>query len=381
MDLHARYPALSDLRRRARARLPHFVWEYLDSGTGQDHTKARNRAELDAIHFTPSVLHGDIAPDLTTPLLEQEFSLPVGVAPVGMSGLIWPDAERLLARMAANQNIPYVLSNVASRTPEQMQGYAAEGSWFQLYPPKDPEIRSDMLRRVREAGFGTLVMTLDVPTGSRRERQARSGLTQPPRLTPRLLAQIAARPAWAMGMARQGMPRMLFIDDYAPGTKGLPSNAHIGYLLRTSPDWDYLAWLRDAWDGPMIAKGVLCPADAVKLERAGVDAIWVSNHAGRQFDAAPATIEVLPSIREATHLPLIFDSGIESGLDILRAVALGADLVMLGRGWHYALAALGPDGPAHLAGILREDLKANMGQLGLTRPTEAVTRLIAPTAG
>lgn len=376
MGLHTRYPALCDLRHRAKARLPHFVWEFLDSGTGQDHTKERNRTELDVIRFSPSVLHGDIAPDLTTPFLEQEFSLPVGVAPVGMSGLIWPDAERHLARMAAEQGIPYVLSNVASRTPEQMMEHSAEGSWFQLYPPRDPEIRADMLRRVRGAGFGTLVMTLDVPAGSRRERQARSGLTQPPRLTPRLLAQIATRPAWALGMARQGMPRMPFIDDYSPMTKGLPSNAHIGYLLRTSPDWDYLAWVRDAWDGPMIAKGVLCPEDAGKLERAGVDAIWVSNHGGRQFDAAPATIEVLPSIREATRLPLILDSGIEAGLDVLRAIALGADMVMLGRGWHYALAALGPKGPAHLAEILREDLKANMGQLGLSNLKDANSRLI-----
>jgi L-lactate dehydrogenase (cytochrome) len=238
-----------------------------------------------------------------------------------------------------------------------------------------------MINRVRAAGFSTLVMTVDVPSGSRRERQARSGLTQPPRLTPRLLAQIATRPAWALGLARLGMPRMPFIDDYAPMTKGLPSNAHIGYLLRTSPDWDYLRWVRDAWDGPMMVKGVLNPEDAARLEHEGIDAIWISNHGGRQFDAAPATIEALPAIRSVTTLPLILDSGVESGLDILRAIALGADYVMMGRGWHYALAALGAKGPAHLADILREDLKANMGQLGLSRLNQVRDRLLPCRAG
>jgi L-lactate dehydrogenase (cytochrome) len=377
MSLHDRYPALSDLRARARARLPHFVWEYLDAGTGADQTKARNRHALDAVRLLPSILHGEVSPDLRTPFLAQSFALPVGMAPVGMSGLVWPEAEAHLARVAAAENIPFTLSTVASQTPEDLAAVVAEGSWFQLYPPRDPEMRTDMLRRARDAGFTTLVLTLDVPAASRRERQARSGLTQPPRLTPRLLAQVARCPAWAMGMARTGMPRMRLIDDYAPATQGLPSTAHAGYLLRTAPDWGYLEWVRKAWEGPLIVKGVLDATQAAPLQAAGVDAIWVSNHAGRQCDGAPATIEVLPAIRSATSLPLIFDSGVETGLDILRALALGADFVMLGRGWHYALAALGPEGPAHLADILREDLKANMAQLGLTRPSEARTRLFA----
>jgi L-lactate dehydrogenase (cytochrome) len=147
-------------------------------------------------------------------------------------------------------------------------------------------------------------------------------------------------------------------------------------LLRTSPDWDYLLWLRDAWDGPLVVKGVLRGDDAAMLEKEGADAIWISNHAGRQFDAAPATIEALPEVRAATTLPVIMDGGIEGGLDILRAMALGADFVMMGRAWHFALGALGAEGPAHLADILREDLKANMGQLGLHRVSEAPSRLI-----
>jgi len=221
---------------------------------------------------------------------------------------------------------------------------------------------------------------VDVPVPSRRERQVRSGLTTPPRLTPRLMAQVARCPAWALGIARHGMPRMRLIDEYAGKTSGLPSNKHAGYLLRTAPDWDYLRWLRDAWDGPMIVKGVLDAGDATRLEGEGVDAVWISNHAGRQFDAAPATIESLPAIRAATTLPVLIDGGFETGLDILRAIALGADFVMLGRPWHYALGALGADGPAHLTDILTQDLIANMGQLGLSALSGAHARLVLGTS-
>ncbi|MGB8621270.1 MAG: alpha-hydroxy acid oxidase [Paracoccaceae bacterium] len=367
MDLHSRYPAISDLGDRARRRIPRFVWEYLDSATGTEATQRRNRAALDAVTMVPSILHGEFTPDLSVELLGRSHPLPVGMAPVGMSGLVWPDAERLLARAATAEGLPYGLSTVASRTPEEV-GAALDGNgWFQMYPPRDPEIRADMMDRARRAGFRVLVLTADVPVASRRERQVRSGLRQPPKLTPRLMAQVARCPAWALGTARMGMPRMRLLDSYADTAQSLGSTAHVGYLLRTSPDWEYLRRLRAEWEGPLVVKGVLRADDAARLQDEGADAIWISNHAGRQFDAAPATAEVLPEIRAATTLPVIFDGGIEGGLDICRAFALGADFVMLGRAWHYALGALGAAGPTHLADILRKDLEANMGQLGVRR--------------
>ena len=352
MNLHSTFPGVMDLKWRARRRLPKFVWEYLDSGTGTEATKARNRAALDRVGFMPSILHGPLECDLSTTFLGHRFPLPFGVAPIGMSGLIWPEAERHLARSAARAGIPWTLSTVATQSPEDMAPHLGEHAWFQLYPPKRPEIRHDLVKRARDAGFTTLVLTADVPVASRRERQTRSGLTQPPKLTPRLLAQVALRPAWALGMARTGMPRMRTLDKYIDGQlKTLPPTAHIGYILRTSPDMDYVKWLRDHWDGPFIVKGVLRPEDAARLQAAGV----VGN---------PQRIDALPSIRAATKLPLIFDSGVEGGLDILRAIALGADFVMLGRAFHFALAALGADGPDHLIDILKRDMEANMGQLG-----------------
>ena len=380
MDLHSRYPAIADLARRAQRRLPPFVWEFLDSATGIESTKARNRAALDRVGFLPSILHGPLEIDLSTSLFGDTLPLPFGVAPVGMSGLIWPDAEGHLARSAATAGIPYTLSTVASQSPEDLAPHLGEQAWFQMYPPKDPDIRKDMLARAKSSGFKVLVLTTDVPVASRRERQVRSGLTQPPRLTPRLFAQAVANPTWALGMARRGMPHMRTLDKYVTGEMGsLSSTAHIGYLLRTSPDWEYVQWLRDHWQGPMVIKGVMNPVDAQRLQQMGVDALWVSNHGGRQFDASPASIEMLPEIRQATTLPLIFDSGIEGGLDMLRALALGADYIMLGRAFHFALAALGAPGPAHLIDVLKQDLMSNMGQIGATDVTSLpLTRTLTP---
>jgi len=365
MDLHAKFPALSDLRKRAQQRIPKFVWEYLDSGTGDEATKARNRAALDRIGMMPSVLHGEFTPDLSTTFLSKKMPLPFGIAPIGMSGLMWPDAEGHLARAAARADIPYSISTVATQSPEDIAPHLGEHAWFQMYPPRDADIRRDMLARAKSAGFSTLILTVDVPVASRRERQVRSGLTNPPRLTPRLLAQVAMRPAWAMGMAQRGMPHMRGLDKYAnAATNGLSPTAHVGYLLRTAPDWKYVNLLRDEWGGDLFVKGVMRPQDAKRLESIGVDSVWILNRAGRLFDGGPAAIEVLPEIRAATKLPLIFDSGIEGGLDILRALGLGADFVMLGRAFHYVLGSLGPQGIDLLIDILARDMGSNVGQVG-----------------
>lgn len=371
MSLDDSHPSLADIAARARRRLPRFVWEFLDSGTGTEASMHRNTRALDRVTLMPGVLGGEIAPRLETDLLGRTHALPFGIAPVGMSGLMWPGAERHLARLGVAERIPYVLSTVAAATPEEVGPHVGDEGWFQFYPPKDPEIRQDLLNRARDSGFRVLVLTVDVATASRRERQRRAGLTMPPRITPRLMTDAILHPAWALATLRAGIPSLVTMERYAGGLTATHSTAHIGYLLRTAPDWDYLNWLRDAWTGPLVVKGVLNPQDAAKI--AGIaDAVWVSNHGGRQFEAAPAPADVLPAIRKAVgpDYPLIADGGVRSGTDILRYIALGADFVMLGRAFHHGLAAFGPKGAAHVVHILREGLKADLGQLATRRPAE-----------
>ena len=378
MDLDNKYPAISDLRRKARRRMPHFMWEYLDSATGTEQGMFRNREALDNVLLRPQVLRGDVVHDLTTTFLGRDYKRPFGISPVGMSGAMWPGAEHMLARLAVRHEIPFCLSTMATRAPEDVKGDIGTQGWFQLYPPGDAEILKDMLDRIRNSGFHTLVLTVDVPSQSRRERQTRGGLTHPPTITPRTLAHIAACPAWALGTMKIGMPKMPFIAKYSTHKGPLPSTAHIGYLLRVPPDWDYVKRLRDLWKGPFIVKGILNSDDAVRSKTEGVDAVWISNHAARQFEAGPAAIDCVAPIRKAVgaDYPLIYDSGVENGLDILRALALGANFVMLGKAFHYGVAALGEKGGDHVVHILTEDLRCNMGQLGISHPSQVQDLLI-----
>jgi len=380
MDLDLRYPAVSDLRERARRRIPHFAFEYLDSGTGAELQVRRNREALDAVWFLPSALPGRVDPDFATRFLGQDWDRPFGIAPLGMSGLMWPGAEAMLARHAARARIPYCLSTVATRLPEEIGPLAGGNGWFQLYVPARGDILRDMLRRARESGFGKLVLTVDVPDDSRRERQRRANLTLPPKVTPRMLWEMLVHPAWSLGTARVGRPRLRLAESYVESRESRSSLSHAGHVIRGTPDWDTLKEIRDLWAGDLILKGVMDPEIALRLRDHGADAIWVSNHGGRQLEGAPAAITMLPKVRAALgpEVPVLFDSGVSSGMDVLRALALGADFVMLGRAWHYAVAALGPRGPAHLHHILTEDMRLNMAQVGAHRLSDLAARLCPP---
>ena len=378
MSIDDKYPSLNDLKKRAKRRLPHFAWEYLDSATGAEDQKTRNRIELDKILFETRVLQGEYTPSQETTFLGRSYAHPFGVAPVGMSGMIWPGAEYMLAQGCVKLNIPYSMSAVATVTPEMIASSLGDMGWMQLYPPTDPNIRRDMLRRAKNAGFHTLVLTVDVPAPSRRERQRRAQLTIPPKITPTMLWETATHPAWAIGTARHGQPRLRFAESYVKVKGNTSSTAHPGYIIRGRPNWDYLSELRSEWDGHIIVKGITSPHDALKLKQAGADAVWVSNHTGRQFDGGQSSIETLPAIRAAVgdDYPLVFDSGVEGGLDIIRAIAMGANFVMLGRAFHYALAALGQKGFDQMAFMLSDDIKTNMYQMGIKNLSQASERLI-----
>ena len=367
MDLDLSHPSIEDLRLAAQKRIPKFAFEYLDSATGRELGLKINRDALDEIGFMQRVLCGRTKAQLKTSLLGRTYDLPFGIAPIGMSGLLWAGAERMLAQSAVEHNIPYSLSSVAVASPEDVSPYIGQNGWFQHYPVNSAELRRKMLPRIKAAGFHTLIITVDIPEESRRERQRRANLTVPPKADFRTLKEMASRPAWCFAHLRKGiMPRMRFFDDYVP-QRGRESFTHAGALIRGIPDWQYLQELREEWNGHLVVKGVLRPEDANRMVEEGVDCIWVSNHSGRQFEAGPAVINQLPKIREAVgpDVPLIYDSGVAWGLDIMRALAKGADFVMVGRAFQYAVAAFGAKGIDHLVHILKADITANMSQLGV----------------
>lgn len=362
----AKYPALSYLISRARRRVPFFAWEYLASGTGAERLVGENRAALDRVLLPPKVAQGRYQPDTSTSLFGQHYSVPFGAAPVGMSGLIWPGAELLLARAARENGFPYTLSMVANETPEAVAEAGGENAWFQLYPLKEPEIEDDLLARAAAAGIRTLVVTLDVPVGSRRERQLAAGLTVPPKVTPLTLWRVAQRPVWALKTLQHGQPRFRTLENYFPASAMADSAKMVGTIVDGRPDWSTVTRLRQQWRGNLVVKGLLNPEDAEKAIDCGADGLVVSNHGGRQFDAARASIDALPEVAEkvAGQVPVLFDSGALWGLDILRALSRGADFCLLGRGFLYAVAALGEKGGDHAYSVLKQDLENNMIQMG-----------------
>lgn len=373
-DLHNLYPAIEDLRARAKKRIPHFSWEYLDSGTGLEHCIDRNVEALQQIKLIPHMMQGRQSLNLETELFGVRYNAPFGMSPVGLTGLMWPGVEKMLANTAARYRIPYCLSTVATETPETI-GAAVDGmGWFQLYPPQDPAMRRDLLNRAREAGMTTLVITADTTTQSRRERQKRAEVSVPPRRTLKTYWRAAIKPAWSIATLKHGLPRFRTLEKYVDSSDmaeiGAYMNANMGPM-----DWSYLEATRQEWDGPILVKGILRKEDARQCIRCGADGIIVSNHGGRQFDGAPAPIDVLPSIADELggDGAIVFDSGVRTGLDICRALALGAQFVMLGRAFVFGAAALGQPGADHVADLLIADLESNLGNLGcddLTRLPE-----------
>ena len=360
------YPSVYDLALKAKSRLPHVAWEYLESGTGDEDLLHRNQKAFQRIQFVPKFCKGAIEVDVRTSLFGKSYEAPFGMAPVGLTGLMWPKAEHLMAQSAQRLKIPYCLSTVATETPETVGPLVGDQGWFQLYPPKDRALRDSLLQRAKHSGFHTLVVTADVPMASRRERSKRAGLKMPPKITPKLIWQGLKHPYWSIQTIRRGLPRLRTVEQYTENTDFKFVSGFVGNRLGGTLDWDYCKELKEAWEGPVVIKGILNPEDADRAIGVGLDGVWVSNHGGRQFNGAISAIEALPNIASvvARRVPIIFDSGVRTGLDIMRALNQGADFVMLGRPFIYGVAALGVYGADHTAHILLDDLKNNMVQLG-----------------
>lgn len=366
-QLMNKYPSISDLEAKAEKRMPKVAWLYLQSGTGKGSAGIRNRKRFEDFTLLPRFVKGNLNINLNAELFGTRYNVPFGVAPVGLTGLIWPKSELILAKSANQYKYPFCLSTVATQTPEAVGPEVGDMGWFQLYPPKDPSIRADILKRAKDSGFHTLIITADVPAPGRREESRKAGMSLPVKFTPKMIWQGVTHPAWTARTLAEGLPNLRTVGSYSESKDMKSAAEYARFKFRGDLDWDYIKEVKELWNGPVILKGILHPEDAKKALEIGLDGICVSNHGGRQFDGAPAAIDALKPIKEVVgdRMKLIFDSGITSGLDIVKALSLGADFVLLGKAFMYGCAALGERGGDHVADILIEDITNNMKQLGV----------------
>jgi (S)-mandelate dehydrogenase len=368
--LHRRFPTIAHLRRYARRHVPHFVYEYMDGGAGADIGIAHNWAALDAVELVPRYGVMPALPPVEVELFGRRYAAPIGIAPMGGPALVWPGADAAMARAAQRARVPYALGTVGGMTIEEAGALAPDVFWFQLYRMSRNEhaLGLDLVRRADAAGAHVLVLTVDVPVRTTRPREAAVGLGRGPfRPDLPMLVDMIRSPAWLMALMRHGRPKFSNIKTYAgENASGEDVIRFARREMGGAFTWDEIARFRDRWKRPMVLKGILHPLDAAKAVAMGIEGIWVSNHGGRQIEALPPPIDVLPAIAAETgsRATLIMDSGIRSGTDVIRAAALGAHTTFAGKAFLWGLGALGVEGPEHVINLLIAEARAALGQIG-----------------
>jgi len=372
------YPTIYDLRRGAERRLPHFAFEYGDGGAGDDTGIKHNWAALDAIEMMPRYGVMPSLPPVNVELFGRKYAAPIGVAPMGSPIVVWPGADKLLAKAAQHARVPYTLGVAGGATIEEIAEIAPDVFWMQLYrfANNDHAIGFEVIRRADAAGAHVLMLTLDVPVRTVRSREVKVGLGGGGKFKAdwRMAASMLKCPGWAIAMLQNGQPRFANIQPYAGPNASL--NDTIKFARKEMGgafSWDEVARYRDKWKRPMIVKGILHPADAEKAVSLGIEGILVSNHGGRQIEALPPPIDCVPAVVKAvgSKATVLFDSGVRSGTDVARALALGASCALAGKAFLWSLGALGSEGPSHAISLFIDELQSALGQIGAHSPAEA----------
>jgi (S)-mandelate dehydrogenase len=375
----SRAHSIEDLRRIAKKRLPRAVFDFFDGGAEDEVTLRANRAAFERVRLLPKVLVDVARVDMSTRVFEKEASLPLAIAPTGGIGAGRPGAELMLARAARAAGIPFTLATPASVSMERVADEAGGRLWFQLYVVRDREFREKLVARARNAGYEALLITVDLPVSGKRERDPRNGFVTPYKPSWRNARDVWAKPGWLMDILRSGLPGMAHFEGYkfsSPGATDIVTA--VGREMDASFSWGELKRLRDLWPGKLLLKGIERPDDAERAAAMGCDGIVVSNHGGRQLDGATPTLEALPAIAGAVgkKMTVLLDGGVRRGVDILKARALGAEAVLVGRATLYGAMAGGEPGARRALEILSTEYERAMRLCGVRSTAEIGRDLI-----
>ncbi len=366
LKINTAYPSVIDLRERAMKKIPKFAFEYLDGGCNEDINLHKNTAEIREIELLPEYLSKHTESSMKTELFGHTYDAPFGIAPIGLQGLMWPNAPEILAKAAFEHKIPFILSTVTTSSIERISEITEGQAWFQLYHPTEDKVRNDIIKRATEAECPVLVILSDVPTFGFRPRDIRNGLAMPPKMSVKNIIQVFGRPHWALQTLKYGQPNFETLKPYMP--KGLDLKQLGEFMDQTFSgrlNEEKIKPIRDMWKGKLVLKGVANEADMDKAIKLGIDGVIVSNHGGRQLDAGESSIKPLGRIAEkyGDQVTVMMDSGLRSGSDIARAMAAGAAFTFMGRSFMYGVSALGKEGGDHTISLLKTELQQIMEQL------------------
>lgn len=366
IKINTKYPSIDDLRKKAQKQIPRFAFEYLDGGCNEDVNLCKNTKEIRDVELLPYYLSKHTGSSMETELFGHTYDAPFGIAPVGLQGIMWPNAPEILAKAAFEHNVPFILSTVTTSSIERIAEITEGRSWFQLYHPAENRLRDSIIKRAEAAECPVLVILSDVPTFGFRPRDIRNGLAMPPKMSVANILQVLGKPEWALNTLKYGQPSFETLKPYMP--KGLDLKQLGKFMDATFSgrlNEEKIKPIRDMWKGKLVIKGVANEYDVEKAISLGIDGVIVSNHGGRQLDAGESSIKPLARIAEkyGKDIKVMMDSGVRSGPDIARSLASGADFTFLGRSFMYGVAALGKQGGDHTISLLKTELQQVMEQI------------------